>query len=197
MITPRLDDQNSSLAYPDGYFLFPKWCLPGQSLGNPIWSLSIYPDLWLHLQKVMLLTGHWNNHWKTEHNKLATGTAEAEGKSLNKTVGKYHPPHFLMYSLKQFPSTGNAEPWCAILYKVLWTQGCVREGKEKSPQLSVTVFHVEVLSPSIAQILRHLRHWGRIKWRCHHEGIWHQCTPGYLKSNRIWFCAYPIKFTVG
>lgn len=42
----------------------------------------------------MPLTGHLNNLWRTEHNKFAPGTAETEGKSLDKTVGKYHPPVF-------------------------------------------------------------------------------------------------------
>lgn len=36
----------------------------------------------------------FKNLWRAELNKLTSGIAEAEGKSLDKTVGEYHPPIF-------------------------------------------------------------------------------------------------------
>lgn len=81
----------------------------------------------------MLLTGHLNNLWGTEHHKVATGTTEAEGKSLNKTVGKYHPPIFPDVFLKAISflqgTLTHSVPysmWCSeheAEHKAVWEKG--------------------------------------------------------------------------
>lgn len=77
----------------------------------------------------MILKGHLSNLWRTEHNKLDTGTAEAKGKSLNRTVGKYHPPIFPDVFLKAIPFLQGAlshtvpySNWCSE-HEAVWQKG--------------------------------------------------------------------------